>query len=806
MQVLQRSLDVRQGEAVLENARRKIDGEHHPLRRLPKGDQFLQGAGQDPDIDLMHETETLRGGQERIGRDERTARATQAHEHLETDRAVRRAPIEFGPQHPGTLREMRDIHGLHGQDRLVVQNETIVLQGLAQAAVPAEVLLHGLLFLAPVLIEVDLVASGALGDVTGDIRVGQHVARRRAVLIHLGDADTRADSILLVAVHEAVAVEQVAELVRCVVHMPGVDIAQDDGELVTAHAAQKVRLAQQDAQLLGDGDQQLVAGRVPGRIVDVFEPVQIDVQQRAVFAAALQAPHLLPELFLEIAAVDQFGQRVVGGLPAQPILEDPALRDVAERDHRAPPAAPDGQRADGAFHRDRFRGAAPEDRLPRGDLFVPAVGAGERTGLRFDRGAVFVGVVEQRARFAPLQALVLRIAEDLQRGRIEEGDPPGLVDAVHALPHGAEDTFQAPALRLDGPLETDCALHRGDPGEEQFVGLVLEHAFHGAGVQAVPDHLLEVGAGDDGTHDAPGARILAQFPAQHVAGRLRHVVVDDRDVELRVQGLFHPLAHAGRGIGAIAVPLQQTPEEAAHARGIVDEQDPDGVLIDRGRRRVVLLPDPGREQLAQGRHRLGVVVPQQQGGAGAVGYPFAQRGTGVMGEDQYRLAPSLRVVQYREEFIGMGIGARRPPDHDPAVVGILSRAHQALERLIVAAQLFDPIPVVAQSLAHGVAERGGALDEKNPLQFGGASQPTGTPAWRTGYRIGRGIGALERVRRQGTGRGPCAFRRLPSATHLRAGGARRGVRRRGVQIGVGAPVRGSRAGPRPVPVPRPGTG
>ena len=49
-------------------------------------------------------------------------------------------------------------------------------------------------------------------------------------------------------------------------------------ELVAAHPADRVGIAQRAPQSGGDGYQQLVAGLVPERVVDVLELVEIDVR------------------------------------------------------------------------------------------------------------------------------------------------------------------------------------------------------------------------------------------------------------------------------------------------------------------------------------------------------------------------------------------------------------------------------------------------------------------------------------------------------------------------------------------------
>ncbi len=85
----------------------------------------------------------------------------------------------------------------------------------------------------------------------------------------------------------------------------------DDGELVPAEPGDEVTAAHAGAQPLGDGEQQLVAGRVPAGVVDVLEVVEVDEQDADVVASGQGAG----EELLQQRAVRQPRQRV-----AQPLL------------------------------------------------------------------------------------------------------------------------------------------------------------------------------------------------------------------------------------------------------------------------------------------------------------------------------------------------------------------------------------------------------------------------------------------------------------------------------------------------------
>ena len=63
----------------------------------------------------------------------------------------------------------------------------------------------------------------------------------------------------------------------------GVDVVQEDGELVAAEAGEQVvaRGRRQPGEPLGHVAEQVVAGVVAQAVVDLLEPVEVEQQQRA---------------------------------------------------------------------------------------------------------------------------------------------------------------------------------------------------------------------------------------------------------------------------------------------------------------------------------------------------------------------------------------------------------------------------------------------------------------------------------------------------------------------------------------------
>jgi len=117
------------------------------------------------------------------------------------------------------------------------------------------------------------------------------------------------------------------------------DIHLDDCELVAAEAGHQVALAQIVFEPLSDHAQELVADRMPERVVDALEMVEVEAEHRNLVVAVGKVQCLL-ELLAEQDSVWQIGERVMarhvedsflGALPVGDILE---CRDPAAAFHR----------------------------------------------------------------------------------------------------------------------------------------------------------------------------------------------------------------------------------------------------------------------------------------------------------------------------------------------------------------------------------------------------------------------------------------------------------------------------------------
>ncbi len=93
--------------------------------------------------------------------------------------------------------------------------------------------------------------------------------------------------------------------------------------------------------------QHLVAGGVPETVIDQFETVQIDEQQRRMArAGAAQLHRRALQFDVQLAAIDQAGQRVMTRRQFQIPLKTPPLADVGLRAGK--PATPLGVYLDDA--------------------------------------------------------------------------------------------------------------------------------------------------------------------------------------------------------------------------------------------------------------------------------------------------------------------------------------------------------------------------------------------------------------------------------------------------------------------------
>jgi hypothetical protein len=114
----------------------------------------------------------------------------------------------------------------------------------------------------------------------------------------------------------------------------GFDRAQDDDELIAAHADHDVVAAHRFSDSLGDRLQQFVAGLVTVRIVDVLEAIQVEEQNGQRQAALPRFLHGFGQMRREVQTIRQAGELIVMREAIQALLLLQQLRfDLAA--HRA---------------------------------------------------------------------------------------------------------------------------------------------------------------------------------------------------------------------------------------------------------------------------------------------------------------------------------------------------------------------------------------------------------------------------------------------------------------------------------------
>ena len=97
-----------------------------------------------------------------------------------------------------------------------------------------------------------------------------------------------------------------------------VEAAHHDGELVAAEARYRVGLSHAGIQAPCRLLEQPVANTVAQRVVDILEPVQIEVQERDFLAVTVCVPDLVFEAVTQHLAVGETGQRIeIGLIPDQ---------------------------------------------------------------------------------------------------------------------------------------------------------------------------------------------------------------------------------------------------------------------------------------------------------------------------------------------------------------------------------------------------------------------------------------------------------------------------------------------------------
>ena len=260
------------------------------------------------------------------------------------------------------------------------------------------------------------------------------------------------------------------------------------------------------AQRVGHRAQDLVAGEVPERVVDLLEAVEVEHDERRPLVVAPAARELGGEVLLEAAPVPEPGQRVALGEVGQVQLHLALLGHVGARaDHRVGlllAGSHEGARADG---QPAPRAVGP---LEAGDL-------GQRTGLAqaADQRALpalqgVAALVQQRPALRQVDQRRRVGVEELARGLVEQLEPAvGVEEDDRLLEGGHQRADLLPAVVQRGvALALDA-----DERERPRVQAQTDQQRHGEGSEQDPRQPAQA---VDAGHDQAAVGLHAQGPGR----------------------------------------------------------------------------------------------------------------------------------------------------------------------------------------------------------------------------------------------------------------------------------------------------
>ncbi|MGY4255600.1 hypothetical protein ACVI1L_002668 [Bradyrhizobium sp. USDA 4516] len=425
----------------------------------------------------------------------------------------------------------------------------------------------------------------------------------------------------------------------------------DHRELVAAEPRNQRRITDGSAQARGHRLQQRIARRMPERVVDVLEAVEIEHQHRKTRSAAPGTGERALHPFLEQHAIRQIGQRVMLRHIGDLGLGAPLLGDVAMRRH---PAA--------AGHR-----------LPRhadqpavGELVDPAVDLAGRERVQcrehLRRGTVAGLALENAVGDAMPDDLAMGRAgqQQLRRQPVHLGvaivaDDEALLCIEHAeaLAHVVDRGIQPEPLLLQRLLRRlDLLSRRRKLADDllEAAGAKRQPAIREHADQAHPEHRQRHTGdhdGEEGRRERQGRRsqqrIRNDLDRAHRGEMMRH----DRERQQQRSDERHPAvltAHCDRQRGVAE-------QHAEHDGGRHEIERPDHVAryFQRPHPEIVHAGDPGSDHGAADRRAPAAGVAG--GKAEAAGCQHHRRGERQRGEDDTVAGRDSRLIgQHGDEM------------------------------------------------------------------------------------------------------------------------------------------------------------
>src|SRR5580658_1563051 len=268
-----------------------------------------------PAVDESHQPVALRRAHEFRRRYILPGFVLEPHEHFHR-----------GPR--AVISERRD-------DDLLIELEAVLLERALQFLQPLD--LAGVTRQRLIARRVHNHAPGSLllGDIAGRVGGREQLLDRATLARDLDEPDRHADVEDLVLPDEAVIPDGAADVIGDLTRLLQRAADEQHAELVAAQAPDRVAIAHGIAQQLRHLPQHAVAGEVPARIVDDLEPVQVEVAQHVLPVAAMPTLVGLFQEPLELAAIDETSERIVGRLVGHLAREPAQLRHIVQEHDRA---------------------------------------------------------------------------------------------------------------------------------------------------------------------------------------------------------------------------------------------------------------------------------------------------------------------------------------------------------------------------------------------------------------------------------------------------------------------------------------
>ena len=271
-----------------------------------------------------------------------------------------------------------------------------------------------------------------LGDIAGGIRGVHDLLERVALAGDLDDADADADAEDAVFPDETVLGDRAQDVVRDLARLVERAADQQHAELVAAEARDRVRVAHRLADQRGDLAQHVVAREVAAGVVDGLEAVEVQVAHHVALAAGARDLERLAEAALELAAVDEAGERVVARLVGHLLRQAAQLAHVVQHHRDAVDVAGGpADRRGRCLHAELVAGRARDEDRAAAEVHAVAGGEALLHGIRDRATVVLVDEADHRAEGLADRLLAAHAGQRL-RGLVQVFD-----DAVRVGRHDA---------------------------------------------------------------------------------------------------------------------------------------------------------------------------------------------------------------------------------------------------------------------------------------------------------------------------------------------------------------------------------